>query len=150
MSVSVQELSSKEPSDKENSQRLEQLQEREKNVQRDLDSYNETNTEYLKYYNDFRSTESRAFKKLQSLYQAQSLSIKKRSEIDQNLQDQYNQELNLLDNMRSEVFELQKETLSKLEVAHRAHVGLLLDLLNGYKARVDELEKTQSTRPNNV
>lgn len=150
MSVSVQELSSKEPSDKENSQRLEQLQEREKNVQRDLDSYNETNAEYLKYYNDFRSAESRAFKKLQSLYQAQSLSIKKRSEIDQNLQDQYNQELNLVDNMRSEVFELQKETLSKLEVAHRAHVGLLLDLLNGYKSRVDELEKTQSTRPNNV
>lgn len=150
MSVSVQELSSKEPSDKENSQRLEQLQEREKNVQRDLDSYNETNAEYLKYYNDFRSAESRAFKKLQSLYQAHSLSIKNKLEVDQNLQDQYNQELNRVDNMRSEVFELQKETLSKLEVAHRAHVGLLLDLLNGYKARVDELEKTQSTRPNNV
>lgn len=145
MSVSVQELSSEEKT-----QRVEQLQERERNVQRDLDSYNETNVEYQKHYNDFRSAESRAFKKLQTLYQAHALSVKNKSHVDPNLQDQYNQELDRVETMRSEVFELQRETLAKLEGAHRAHVGLLIDLLSGYKTRVEELEKTQTTRPNNV
>lgn len=145
MSVSVQELSAEEKS-----QRIEQLQERERNVQRDLDSYNESNVEYQKQYNDFRSAESRAFKKLQTLYEAHALSIKNKSNVDQKLQDQYNQELDKVETMRSEVFESQRDTLGKLEIAHRAHVGLLLDLLSGYKTRVEELEKNQTTRPNNV
>jgi DNA repair exonuclease SbcCD ATPase subunit len=127
-----------------------QLQEREKNVQNELNVYYESNLEYQKEFNEFRAAESKALKKLQELYKGVEQTTGTKTQVDSTVESEYKKEVEKVDSMRNNVFELQRNTLLKLEQVNRSHVSLLLDLLSGYKNRVEELEKQLQNRSNNV
>ena len=153
MSVSVQEMTD------EDRLQIELIEEHKRAAIESNKQYVKTNAEYQDVYNKFRASESAAFKKLQGLYKYLDKSMRSTSSYIPNTQlvDEYNEELTRLEQLRCEVFEIQREAYVQLQRTHEALAIHANEVTAGLRARIDQLEKEceqlrkyQTTRPNNI